>query len=154
MRLRAGHGGDSHNVDERAAGEVLRAGVGQTLLRAMRTTPEVRPVCAPTGRTLGARPHIDIPVDPSGFVHPGTGGLSVAPEIPTNLPPHRRPPEYGGTGKDPVWGIQEGALGPYLRYVPDAVPTPRHGVVEPAVSMPFEAYQRALEETAPYWTRY
>jgi hypothetical protein len=120
----------------------------------MRATPEGRPACAPTGRTLGVRPHIDIPVDSSGFVHPGTGGLSVAPEAPTNLPRHRRPPEYDGTGKDPVWGIQEGALGPYLRYVPDAVPTPRHGVIEPAVSMTFEAYQRALEGTAPYWMRY
>src|SRR5262249_46123513 len=89
--------------------------------------PEGRPACAPTGRTLGVRPHIDIPVDASGFVHPGTGGLSVAPEPPTNLPRHRRPPEYDGTGKDPFWGIQEGALCPYLRYVPDAVPTPSAG---------------------------
>ena len=80
----------------------------------MRATPEGRPACAATERTLGVRPPIDIPVDSSGFVPPGTGGLSVAPEAPTNLPRHRRPQEYDGTGQDPVWGIQEGALGPYL----------------------------------------
>jgi hypothetical protein len=50
--------------------------------------------------------------------------------------------------------MQEGELGPHLRYVPDDVPTPRHGVVEPAIAMTFEAYQHALEGTAPYWTRY
>jgi hypothetical protein len=79
--------------------------------------------------------------------------MSVAPDAPTNLPRHRRPPEYEGTGKDPVWAIQEGELGPHLRYAPDNVPAPIHGVVEPAIPMTFEAYQRALEETAPYWTR-
>ena len=80
--------------------------------------------------------------------------MSVAPDAPTNLPQHRRPPEYDGTGKDPIWGLQEAELGLHLRYVPDAVPTPRHGVVEPAVSMTFEAYQQALEGTVPYWRRY
>jgi hypothetical protein len=102
---------------------------------------------------LGVRPNVDIPVAPSGSVHPGTGGMSVAPDTPRNLPRHRRLPEYGGTGKDPVWGIQEKALGANLRYVPDDVLTPTHGVIEPATIMTLAAYQQALEKTAPYWTR-
>jgi hypothetical protein len=81
--------------------------------------------------------------------------MSVAPDTPLNLPRHRRPPDYDGTGKDPVWGIREGELGPHLRYVPDEAPTPPiHGIVEPTVTMMFEAYQQALEATVPYWTRY
>ncbi len=152
--LRAGEGGGPQKVAERASREVLHEGVGKTLYRAMREAPEGRPASGPTGRTLGVRPHIDIPVDSSDRVHPGTGGMSVAPDAPTNLPRHRRPPEHGGTGKDPVWGMQEGDLGPHLRYVSDDVLTPTHGVVEPVVPMAYEAYQRVLEGTAPYWTRY
>jgi len=119
----------------------------------MQETQDGEPVIGPSARTLGARPHVDIPVDPSGSVHPGTGGISVAPDTPRNLPRHRRPPEYGGTGKDPLWSIQESDLGAYLRYVADAVLAPIHGVIEPIISMTFIAYQQALVETALYWVR-
>jgi hypothetical protein len=127
--------------------------VGKTLYRNMQETSDGEPAIGPSARALGARPHVDIPVDPSGSVHPGTGGMSVAPDTPSNLPRHRRPPEHGGTGKDPLWSIQERALGVHLRYVADAVPVPTHGVIEPTILMPFAAYQHALAETAPYWAR-
>lgn len=127
--------------------------VGKTLFRGMQETPGSEPAIGPSARTLGARPQLDIPVDPSGSVHPGTGGMSVAPDTPSNLPRHRRPPEHGGTGKDPLWSIQERNLGVHLRYVADAIPVPTHGVIEPTVPMPFVAYQQALAETAPYWVR-
>ena len=127
--------------------------VGKTLYRGMQETPDGEPAIGPSARTLGARPHVDIPVDPSGSVHPGTGGISVAPDTPSNLPRHRRPPEYGGTGKDPLWSIQASDLGAHLRYVADAVPAPIHGVIEPSISMTFAAYQQELVETAPYWVR-
>jgi hypothetical protein len=126
---------------------------GKTLYRGMQETPEGEPAVGPSARTLGARPHVDIPVDPSGSVYPGTGGMSVAPDTPSNLPRHRRPPEHGGTGKAPLWSIQERNLGVHLRYVADTVLVPTHGVIEPTIPMPFAAYQQALAETAPYWAR-
>ena len=127
--------------------------VGKTLYRGMQETPDGKPVIGPSARTLGARPHVDIPVDPSGSVHPGTGGMSVAPDRLSNLPRHRRPPEHGGAGKDPLWSIQERNLGVRSRYVADVVPVPTHGIIEPTIPMPFTAYQQALAETAPYWAR-
>ena len=100
---------------------------GKTLYRGMQETPDGEPAISPSARTLGARPHVDISVDPLGRVHPGTGGMSVAPDTPSNLPRHRRPPEYGGTGKDHLWSIQERDLSVHLRYVADAIPVPTHG---------------------------
>jgi hypothetical protein len=146
-------GDSSREVGTQASQEAPQAGSGKTLYRGMSTAPGGRPVVGQSARMLGARPRIDIPIDPSGSVHPGTGGMSVAPDTPRNLPRHRRPPQYDGTGKDPVWSLQERTLGPNLRYVPDDVPLHTHGVIEPAITMTFEDYQRALEETAPHWTR-
>ena len=40
--------------------------VGKTLYRGMQETPDGEPAIGPSARTLGARPHVDIPVDPSG----------------------------------------------------------------------------------------
>jgi hypothetical protein len=40
----------------------------------------------------------------------------VAPYSPEHLPDHRRPPEYGGTGKDPAWEISVVDLGNDLIY--------------------------------------
>lgn len=50
------------------------------------------------------RLNVDIPVDTNGIVHSKTGGMSVSPS-PDDLPTHQKSPEFGGTGKDPVWGI-------------------------------------------------
>ena len=122
---------------------------GKTLYRGMQETPGGEPAVGLSARTLGARPHVDIPVDPSGSVYPGTGGMSVAPDTPSNLPRHRRPLEHGGTGKDPLWSIQERNLGVHLRYVADTVLVPTHGVIEPTMPMTFAAYQQALTATAP-----
>ena len=96
---------------ERGARQISQKGPGKILYRGMREASDGRPVCGSSARMLGARPHIDVPVDRSGIVHPGTGGMSVVPDSPRHLPRHRRPPEYGGTGNDPVWRIQETALG-------------------------------------------
>jgi hypothetical protein len=140
-------------VETQALQEARQTGSGQTLYRGMRTAPDGTPAVGPSARMLGVRPHVDIPVDPAGYVRPGTGGMSVAPDAPRNLPRHRRPPQYDGTGEDPVWCLQERDLGPNLRYVPDDVLLPIHGVVEPAITMTFTAYQHALEATAPHWAR-
>ena len=90
---------------------------GTELYRGMREADGL-PVTGPTARTLGARPGVDVPVGPDGMVHPGTGGVSVSPDSPLNLPPHRRPPEFGGTGRDPVWRLDERDLPDGLSYPP------------------------------------
>lgn len=103
-----------------------------------------------TARTLGVRLGVDISAGPSGFVVPGTGGMSVAPMTPLNLPVHRRPRILGGTGKDPVWGTHSSLLLPKLMFRQDS---PTHGLVEPAMPMPFAEFQKALSETRERWLK-
>ncbi len=107
------------------------------------------PVLGPTARTLGVRPQIDIPVV-AGMVFPDTGGLSVAPDSPMNLHRLRRPPEYGGSGKDPVWVFFLIILDGDLQFRRD---TPTHGLIEPSRAMTLDEFQAALARTQPYWAK-
>lgn len=107
------------------------------------TMPEV----GRSRRKLGIVPDGDIPVV-DGMVSPQTGGMSVSRGSPFSLPDHRRPPEFGGEGKDPVWRIQEHQLGGKLRLRMDSR---THGLVEPATKMCLAEYEKALEETRPSW---
>src|SRR5947209_19528862 len=92
------------------------------VFRSMRDADDGLPETEPAARCLGVRPGVgfgtDIPVDSQGYVYPETGGLSVAPTDPIHLPTHRRPPELGGTGKDPVWRLSIQTLDESLRYRP------------------------------------
>jgi len=117
------------------------------VFRSMKVGPNGQPLAEPTARGLGVRPGEDLPVS-GGIVKPGTGGMSVALGAPINLQPFRRPAEFGGTGKDPVWAIDPTVLGLQLRLIPDS---PVHGTVQPASEMSLEAYQAALAATAPLW---
>ena len=117
----------------------------------MRAAEDGSPRTGATGRYLGARPGVDVPVGPDGFVKPGTGGMSVVPPPVENLQPHRRPPELGGTGKDPVFELETDELPTELRYRPDPANPEGHGFVEPARRMGFEEYQRLLHSTRPLW---
>jgi hypothetical protein len=110
------------------------------------------PAVGPSARALGARLRTDIPVV-SGSVHPASGGISVAPDDPHNLVSFRRPPDFGGSGRDPVWSISSADLGPDLQYRPDPEDPARHGFIEPARSMSFDDYQAALGETRWQWQR-
>jgi len=113
---------------------------------------EGTPIIGESARSLGARRYKDTPVDDAGLVRPGLGGMSVSPDDPLNLPTHRLPPEFGGTGKDPVWAINEYNLGEKLSYRPDP-DNPTHGFVEPAGVMSFDDYQQAIHETQDQWNR-
>ena len=88
----------------------------------------------------------DISVN-NGIVQPGTVGMSASP-TPVDLPDHRRPPEYGGKGKDPVFRIDIRKLGPGLRFVPDK---PGHGTVQPSSQTGYDNYNAALEATRNSW---
>lgn len=93
-----------------------------------------------SARGLEVRENIDITVDSSGMVEPGNNGMSMSP-TPEDLPAHRRPSKFGGTGKDPVWQIDTSDLGDDLKYVPDK---PGHGTIQPARKMTLEKYKQAL----------
>lgn len=122
---------------------------GRMIYRAMREDPAGGPVIGPTARTLGVRSQVDIPVA-AGQVQPNTGGMSVALDRPENLHPLRRPPRYGGSGKDPVWRLHTDQLGSDLQFREDSA---THGLIEPARAMSLDDFQRHLADTKPLWTR-
>jgi hypothetical protein len=115
----------------------------------MREATGNQPEIAPNARSLGVRRDIDLPVA-AGWVRPGTGGLSVAPDRPDHLPSHRRPPTLGGTGKDPVWELDLACLGNRLAFRQDKI---EHGMIEPAWRMTLDDYVESLAATAPYWKK-
>jgi hypothetical protein len=125
------------------------AATGTILYRSMREDPAGGPMVGPSARTLGVRPNVDIQII-AGQVRPNTGGMSVAPDRPENLHPLRRPPAYGGSGKDPVWCIAVDLLGGDLRFQQDSA---THGLIEPARAMPIDALQKALEATKLSWKK-
>ncbi|WP_230957940.1 hypothetical protein [Burkholderia diffusa] len=123
---------------------------GTDVYRAMKTGSDGLPVAEPTARGLGARPGVDIPVDSNGMVHPDTGGISVAPESARNLPPHRRPENLGGTGKDCACLLSTTNLPKSLKYVQDSA---KHGTIQPSTSMSLSDYQAALGSTRDKWIK-
>jgi hypothetical protein len=125
------------------------AGNAKLLYRAMREDPSGGPLVGVSARTLGARPSVDILVV-AGMVSPQSGGMSVAPDRPENLHAMRRPPALGGTGKDPVWFIEVGQLGPDIEFRQDSA---THGLVEPKRPMTFDDFQNALAATRPFWKK-
>jgi hypothetical protein len=121
------------------------------LYRSMKATSSGVPECGPTARTLGARIPRDIEPDQGCRVHFGTGGMSVSPDDPMYLPPHRRPPPLCGYGKDLVFGIAASRLGADLGFRRDPQDLQHHGFVEPAFVVLVDAYQRSLCATAEEW---
>jgi hypothetical protein len=119
------------------------------LFRGMKENANGLPEVAESSRCLGVRPGIDVPADP---VRPGQGGMSVSPDDPMSLPYFRRPPELGGTSRDPVWRIAQADLGCDLLYRPDPARA-GHGFVEPSRTMTLGEYQRALAQTQSGWRR-
>jgi len=125
--------------------------VAEELYRSMKATSDGSPEPGRTARTLGARPWIDIAVGVDGLVVGGAGGMSVAPDSPENLPAHRRPPDHGGTGKDPIWELDVTELGNERVFREDPLMPGVHGFVEPALPTTFDAYESALLATRHSW---
>ncbi len=126
---------------------------GMYVYRSMKKGPNGFPEKGPTARTLGARPGTDVTVTVEKgipMVGPGSG-ISVAGK-PKNLPPHRKPPRYGGDCKDPLWRIDVSTLPDGLIFVPDNPKnTDLHGEIQPSRRMPLERYQHLLGQTQPNW---
>jgi hypothetical protein len=78
--------------------------------------------------------------------------MSVSPDDPMSLPYFRRPPDLGGTSRDPVWRIAEADLGSDLGYRADPARA-GHGFVEPSRPMTLGDYQQALARTQGAWRR-
>jgi len=125
------------------------------IFRAMKVAADGMPEVGPSARTLGVRRGDQTPRDvpvavPDEAVPPQSGGMSVAPDNPANLPKNRRPPAYGGSGKDPVWVIDTDDLPAVLEFRQDA---PTHGLVEPATNrvLTLAEYEAALASTRDKW---
>lgn len=123
---------------------------GTIIYRSMKMDNMGMPIEEESARGLGVRVNGDIPVI-EGMVSPFTGGMSVAPDDPKNLPLHRRPANLGGTGKDPVFVMNTKDLPYGLMYDPDK---PDHGTIQPAFPMPYEAYKALLSTTKLLWKPY
>ncbi len=117
----------------------------------MRKDETGRPLRGAESNMLGVRPGADIHPDASSGVSGGRGGLSVTPDDPRLLPPHVRPPRFGGRGKLPVFALPMDCLGTSLAYRPDPERPERHGFVEPGELMDLGEYQAALGATQPSW---
>jgi hypothetical protein len=117
--------------------------------RSMHTDPDRLAKIGESARELGVRPDRDLPVDSRGFVAPMTGAMSITADDPMNLPPHRRPARYDGTGRDPVFEIHGDSFGGSLLLRQDGRPS--HDLVEPHAFCLFEDYQVALHATRPFW---
>lgn len=119
------------------------------LFRAMQADGE-RPRVGDSARALGVRvdgANPDVIPDTDGNVHPGSG-MSVSPDDPLNLPSHRRPQEFLGTGKDPIWQMEHHGLQTTLAYRPTSI---THGQVEPDQAMSLNDYRLELAETQDSW---
>jgi hypothetical protein len=119
----------------------------------MKEDPDGWPATGPSARLLGVRPATQPTPDvlatkPTDVVHPGQGGMSVAPDDPTQLRRHRRPVSLGGIGLDPVWYIEMDELVPDLAFRQDKA---THGVIEPKYAMTLQEFQSALAQTRSLW---
>ncbi len=123
------------------------------LYRSMQQSRDGFPMLGSSARALGVRVAIDIE-SKNGYVGPGIGGMSVTPDDPLRLPRFRRPPDLGGTGRDPAFGIDTIDLPSDLVYRPDPLDPNNHGFIEPAMPMSFEQFLEAIARTRESWKRH
>jgi hypothetical protein len=132
-----------------------------------------KPKIGRSARLLGVRPSIDINVEqmPVGYLNEqgyllaeserefqgevvtvairDTKGMSVSISI-EGLPAFRKPAKFGGTGKDPLWQIDDNMITGDLQAIQDS---PTHVSILPKVTMSLERYELALANTQNHWER-
>lgn len=132
-----------------------------------------KPKVGRSARLLGVRPGVDVDVVqmPAGYLNErgyllpendrkqqgesvavavrNTKGMSVSITI-ESLPAFRRPAQFGGTGKDPLWQIDENRITGDLEAAQD---TPTHVSILPKATMLLEKYEAALANTQNDWKR-
>jgi len=145
------HRGGSDEADSQPS---VTEGDPSRLYRSMKLGSDGLPELGESARTLGARPGTDIPLDENGVVVPGTGGASITPGDPMQLPSHRRPSDHGGTGRDPVFSLDPANLPDGLQFRPDPNNPTGHGFLEPSRPMNVDEYQHALARTRSLWEPY
>jgi hypothetical protein len=131
--------------------------------------PRVMPGAKGLGVRIGDAKNDDLAADTNSNVHPGTGGMSVAP-TPDDLPTHRLPKrlkakypnrfqDASGPDTFACWWMGQGPflLAPVadrLQLRPDPQRPQQHGFVEPAEVMSRTEYEGALAETRDQWRRW
>jgi hypothetical protein len=132
-----------------------------------------KPKIGRSARLLGIRPGIDIDVeqiprdylDDQGYLRPeterkpmgelvavairNTKGLSTSLSV-ESLPAFRRPATFGGTGRDPLWQIEDSQITGDLEAVQDSA---THVSIMPRTTMLLERYEGALAKTQDLWKR-
>jgi len=132
-----------------------------------------KPKIGRSARLLGVRPGIDVNIEqmPVGYLDEqgyllaeserevrrelvtvairDTKGMSVSLSIEA-LPAFRKPPQFGGTGKDPLWQIDDNDIAGDLQAIQDS---PTHVSILPRVTMSLERYELALASTQNNWER-
>ena len=99
----------------------------------------------------------DVFTNEDGNVQPYGGGMSVAPDLFTNLPDFKLSQRFGGNAKnpDPLWCINSAFIyatgGLFFR--PDIWVGATHGTVEPIYTMRLKTYQEYLASTQLYWIK-
>ena len=130
-----------------------------------------KPRIGRSARLLGIRPGIDIDIEqmPIGYLNEqgyllvesereeqgelvtvavrNTKGMSVSLSI-EGLPAFRKPAKFGGTGKDPLWQIDDSKIIGDLQAVQDS---PTHVSILPSATMSLERYEAALANTQNDW---
>lgn len=121
------------------------------IFRPMRPAEDDKPEVGRSLSTLGVRPGHDLPVDDTGGVAPGTGGMSVTPDRVEDLPPTLLPRALGGEGRHPLFVVAVDQLPATLTV---RVDKPTHANVEPAARSSFEAYELEVQKTRTSWEIY
>lgn len=135
------------------------------------TADNGKPKIGRHARCLGIRPNIDIDVDlvpknsidECGYLQPAsnhdtdlemvevavrnTKGMSVSLSIDA-LPDFRKPPAFGGIGRDPLWQIDSDTITGDLEAVRDNA---THVSIMPKVTMLLAQYEAALASTSDAW---
>ena len=132
-----------------------------------------KPKIGRSARLLGVRPNVDIDVEqmPAAYVDEqgylklevkrerteetvtvaikNAKGMLVSLSI-EGLPAFRKPAKFGGTGRDPLWQIDDSRITGDLEAVQDS---PTHVSILPSATMLLDKYEAALANTQNDWER-